>query len=241
MKRISTVVLGLILFVSLSYSADVYIKQQSHTDAFSVMGQSQPAKDEVNHIWLGDNKMATHGPDQSVIIDLNDKKMYMINHQNKTYVEMDLPLDISQYFPPQFSQMMGSITVSVNPTGETKKIGDWNCTGYDVEMNIMMMTTEQKVWASTDVPFDWKMYSEKMLPKLIQSTMMLGEDSAQEFMKIKGFQIMTESTMNMMGTDVKSTSEVVEITKKNPPAGTYDPPSDYEKRDKFSMQDMQRR
>lgn len=241
MKRTLTIVLTLILFVSLSYSAEVYIKQQSHTDAFEMMGQSQPAKDEISHIWLGENKMATHGKDQSVIINLNDKKMYMINHQNKSYVEMDLPLDISQYFPPQFSQMMSNITVKVNPTGESEKIRDWKCTGYDVEMNIMMMTTKQKIWASTDVPFDWKMYSEKMLPKLIQSTMMLGEDSAEEFMKIKGFQIKTESTMNMMGTDVKSTSEVVEITKKNAPAGTFDPPSDYEKRDKFSMQDLQRR
>jgi hypothetical protein len=108
-------------------------------------------------------------------------------------------------------------------------------------MNIMMMTTKQKIWASTDVPFDWKLYSEEMLPKIIQSTMFLGEESAKEFMKIKGFQIKTESTMNMMGTNVKSTSEVVEISKKNAPAGTFDPPSDYEKRDKFSMQDMQRR
>jgi len=241
MKRIFNIIFILFLFASLSYSADVYVKQQSHTDAFEVMGQSQPAKDEVNHIWLGNDKMATHGKEQSVIINLNDEKMYMINHQNKTYVEMDLPLDISQYFPPQFSQMMGSITVKVTPTNESVKIREWNCSGYDVEMNIMMMTTKQKIWASTDVPFDWKMYSEKMLPKLIQSTMMLGEDSAEEFMKIKGFQIKTESTMNMMGTDVKSTSEVVEITEKDAPAGTYQPPSDYEKRDKFSMQEMQRR
>ncbi|MFW6124190.1 MAG: DUF4412 domain-containing protein [Acidobacteriota bacterium] len=241
MKKTLTIIFTFILFASLSYAADVYIKQESHTDAFEMMGQSQPATDEVNHIWLGENKMATHGTDQSVIINLNDKKMYMINHQDKTYVEMDLPLDISQYFPQQFSQMISSITVKVNPTDETKTIGDWKCTGYDVEMNIMMMTTKQKIWASTDVPFDWKIYSEEMLPKLIQSTMFLDEESAQEFMKIKGFQIKSESTMDMMGANVKSTSEVVEITEKTAPEGTFDPPTDYEKKDKFSMQDMQRR
>ncbi len=241
MKKTLTIILALLVFATVSFSAEVYIQQKTHTDAVEMMGQSQPAKDEINHIWLADNKMATHGTDQSVIINLDKNKMYMINHQDKTYVEMDLPLDMSKYFPPQFSQMMGSITVKVTPTGETQKIGAWNCTGYDVDLTIMMMTQKQKIWASTDVPFDWNMYSEKMLPKLIQSTMMLGEDSAKEFMKIKGFQIKTESTMNVMGNEMKSYSEVIEITKKNAPAGTFDPPSDYEKKDQFSMQDMQRR
>ncbi|MBD3414178.1 MAG: DUF4412 domain-containing protein [Candidatus Aminicenantes bacterium] len=241
MKKTLSVVFVFILFASISYSAEVYIQQKSHTDAVEMMGQSQPARDDINHIWLGKDKMATHGKDQSVIIKLNDNKMYWVNHQNKTYVEMDLPLDMSQYFPPQFSQMMSNISVKVTPTGEKKKIGDWNCTGYDVDMTIMMMNQKQKIWASTDVPFDWKNYTEKMLPELIQSTMFLNEESAKEFMKIKGFQIRTESVMNVMGTDIKSSSEVVEITKKNAPAGTFTPPSDYEKKDKFSMQDMQRR
>jgi hypothetical protein len=150
-------------------------------------------------------------------------------------------LDMSKYFPPQFAQMMSSITVKVTPTGETQKIGNWNCSGYDVEMNIMMMTTQQKVWATMDVPFDWNMYAEKILPKFIQGTMMLSDESVKEFMKIKGFQIRTESTMNVMGNEMKSYSEVVEITKKNAPAGTFDPPSDYEKKDQFSIEDMQRR
>lgn len=241
MKKILLIVFTLTLLASLSLAAEVYIQQKSHTDAIEMMGQSQPARDEVTHIWLGKDKMATHGTDQSVIINLNDNKMYWINHQAKSYVEMDLPLDMSQYFPPQFSQMMSNITVKVTPTGETKKIGDWNCSGYDVDINIMMMNQSQKIWASTEVPFSWKDYSEKMLPKLIQSTMMLNEESAKEFMKIKGFQIKTESTMDMMGTEVKSTSEVVEITEKNAPAGTFIPPSDYEKKDKFSMEDMQKR
>ncbi|HHF51398.1 MAG: DUF4412 domain-containing protein [Candidatus Aminicenantes bacterium] len=241
MKKTLTIILSLLVFAAVSFSAEVYIKQQTHTDAIEMMGQSQPAKDEVNHMWLADNKMATHGTDQSVIINLDKSKMYMINHQTKTYVEMDLPLDISKYFPPQFAQMMSSITIKVTPTGETQKIGNWNCSGYDVDSTIMMMNQKQKIWASTDVPFDWNMYAEKMLPKLMQGTMMLSEESVKEFMKIKGFQIRTESTMNVMGNEMKSYSEVIEITKKNAPAGTFDPPSDYEKKDQFSMEDMQKR
>jgi len=241
MKRASLIFSALFLMASISYSFEVYIQQKSHTDAVEMMGQSQPAKDEISHLWLGEDRMASHGLEQSVIINLKDNKMYMINHQEKIYIEMELPLDISKYFPPQFSQMMKNMTVEVNPTEEMKKIGDWNCTRYDVEVNIMMMVTNQKVWASTEVPFDWKLYSEKMLPKLIQGTMMLSEDSAEEFMKIKGFQIKTESSMNIMGTEVKSLSEVVEITEKDAPAGTFDPPSDYEKKEKFTMEDLQRK
>ena len=58
-------------------------------------------------------------------------------------------------------------------------------------------------------------------------------------MKIKGFWISSETTMEMMGAKIRTTSEVVEISKKTPPAGVYSVPAGYTKQDKLSMQDMQ--
>jgi len=241
MKRIITVILVLFAFSTVSLTADIYIKQKQHTDEFSMMGQTQPAKDEISDMWIGKDKFAMHGKEMSIIIDLNAKKMYMINHKNKSYVAMDLPLDLSKYFPPQLQQMMQGVTVKVNPTGEKKTINNWKCEGYDVKMNIMMMDMTQKVWASTDVPFDWKAFNEKMFPQFTQAMMRLDEDAVQEFLKIKGFQIRTEMTMSIMGTDMKQWTEVVEISKKSAPAGTYSFPEGYAKKDKFDMADMQKR
>lgn len=240
MKKTLMVIFVICFLLAPLFAAEVYIKQNTHSDAFSMMGRNQPARDQVNHIWLGDNRMAMHGDEQSIIIDLDKKVMFMIQHQTKTYVEMTLPLDIDKYWPAQMSQMFQNMTVSVTPTGETQKIDQWNCKGYDVTMNMMMMEMKLKVWASPDVPFDWKNYNEKMMPQITQAMMRLSEEAVKEYSKIDGYQIKTEMTMNIGGANMKTTSEVVEITKKSAPAGTYTVPAGYEKKDMFSMQDMQR-
>ena len=241
MKRIwIAAILVFTVAVSSGLAADFYIKQISHTDAMSMMGQQQPARDDVIHMWLGEDKMAMDMPQMKIIIDLDKDVMYWANHQNKSYVEMTLPLDLEKYFPAQMLQMMGDVDISVEPSGESKKIASWDCSGYDVTMNIMMMEMNQKVWASTDVPFDWKEYSQKMMPKISQAMMRLGEDALQEMMKIEGFQIRTELSMNMMGSEMKSWQEVQEISKQTAPAGTYTVPEGYTKKDKLDLADIQR-
>lgn len=241
MRKILAVTLMPLIFSGAMLYADIYIKQNAHTDAFSMMGREMAAKDDVNHMWVSKNKMAVLGTEQSIILNLDDNLMYMVLHQNRSYVEMALPLDLSQYFPPQIQQMMGNVTVSVSPTGEETKVGDWNCHGYDVTIDIMMMTMKQKIWASKDVPFDWKDYTERMLPQLTQAMFRLSGDSIKEFEKIEGFQIKTEITMDMMGSEMKSWMEVVEISDKSAPVGTYSVPEGYAKKDKFTLTDMQRR
>jgi hypothetical protein len=65
--------------------------------------------------------------------------------------------------------------------------------------------------------------------------MMLDDASVKEFSKIKGYQIATETTGEIMGAKMHSTTEVVEISKKNAPAGIYAPPTGYTKTTSVSM------
>jgi len=44
-----------------------------------------------------------------------------------------------------------------------------------------------------------------------------------------------------MGTDMESWTEVVEISEKAAPTGTYSVPESYSKKDKFGMKDLQKR
>ncbi len=234
-------VLALLILFSIPTIADIYIKQISHTDAFAMMGQEQPARDDSIYMWLGKDKMTVEMPQMKVIINIAENVMYWISHQDKSYVEMALPLDVEQYFPAQMTQLMKNVKVTVTPTDEKQKIGEWECQAYEVVMNIMMMDMKQKIWASTDVPFDWKEYSLEMLPKLSQATMGLPEEAVQEMSKIQGFQIKTETIMDVPGNEMKSWQEVQEITKKNAPEGTYAPPEGYRKKDKLDMMDIQKR
>lgn len=243
MKKALVIVL-LVLTPFLLVRADVYIKSNMHTDPVSMMGQTTPAQDVVTEQWMNDDMLAMHMGDRSSIIDFKNGKMFMVNHGDKTYIETALPLDMAKLLPPELAQMMGGMmkmTVSVQPNGQTRQVGQWKCSGYDVAITMMMMPMKMTVWATPEVAFDFKKYMEKGYANLLKAQMMLDESALQEMMKVNGFWILTETTVEMMGAKSSSRTEVLEIAKKTPPAGAYAVPEGYKKTDRLSMQDLQRR
>jgi Domain of unknown function (DUF4412) len=242
MKKLC-VLFSLVLVLAAFASADIYIKSKTHTDAFAVMGQSQPAKDETTEQWFGEDKFAAITPGQSMVVDLKKNMFYLIMHSNKTYIESPLPFDFAKVVAPQMAQMMSQMmkmTVSVTPNNQTKTIGQWNCSGYDVAINMMMMPMKMSVWASTDVPFDVEKFM-KLYTNVIKAQLRLDDAAIQEMMKVKGYWIATETNAEIMGAKMHNTTEVVEITKKSADPSVYAVPAGYAKKDKLTMQDMQNR
>lgn len=233
-------IFGAVLILAAFVSADVYIKSKTHTDAFSIMGQSQPAKDETVEQWFGNDKFAHLGSEMSSIVDLKNNVMFLVNHKDKTYVETELPLDIAKLMPPEMAQMMGAMmkmTVAVKPTGETKTIGQWKCSGYDVSIQMMMMPMKMAVWASTDVPMDMEKFS-KMYANVLKAQLRLDDAALQEMAKIKGYWIASETTAEMMGAKIRTTTEVIEITNKTPNPSVYAVPQGYTKTQFLDMKGM---
>jgi hypothetical protein len=232
--------ISMVLVLAVFASADIYVKSKMHTDPVSMMGQTQPAKDSISEQWIGDDKFANVSEEQSTIIDLKKNVMYLISHKEKTYVEAPLPLDITKLLPPEMAQMaaMMKMTITVTPTGQTKTIGQWKCSEYDVSMTMMMMPVKMKVYASTDVPFDVDSYMQKMYSNVLKAQLRLDDASLQEMLKIKGFWIASETSVEMMGAKSRSTTEVVEISKKAPTTDVYAVPAGYKKTEKLSMKGM---
>jgi len=237
------VMLVIVAVAALSLSADVYIKTKTHTDAMSVMGQNTPASDAISEAWIGDKAFATITPEQTIIIDLGNNKAYMVNPKSKTYVETDLPLDFAKILPPQAAAMAGMLkmTATVTPTTETKKIGTWNCTGYDVNLTIMGMAMKMRSWVSADVPFDYADFNARFLANMLKGQMRLDDASAKEFAKMKGYQIASDMTGDIMGAKMHTATEVMEITKKAPPAGVYTYPAGFTKTATLNLEDLQKR
>lgn len=227
-----------VLAAALLLPADVYIKTNVRTDAFEMMGQKQPAKDEVTEQWVNNSQLFNKQGERVTILDMKKNVMYIINLKEKSYVETALPLDMAKLLPPEAAQMaaMMKVTVKVTPNGQSKKIGQWNCSGYDVDMNMMMMKMKMAIWASTDVPFDWKVFS-KMYTN-VSKMQFMDDASIAEFAKIKGFQIGSEMSMDMMGSKMKVVSQVVEISQKPAPAGLYSVPAGFTKEKSLSMKDI---
>jgi len=243
MKKIIAVSLMVLAFASFA-AADIYVKSKMHSDPMSIMGQSQPAQDSFSEQWIGESRFAMLSEKNSSVLDLNKNILYIINHKAKTYIEAPLPFDFTSLLPAQMASMMSGMmkmTVTVAPTGLKKTVGTWTCDEYDVAMNMMMMPMKMKVCATTDVPFDLKGYMEKVYGTYLKAQFRLDDASAKEMMKIQGFWIASETSMEMMGAKIHTTTEVIEISSKTPPAGVYSVPAGYTKQAKLSMQDMQQR
>jgi len=246
--------LGLFLVVAcvvvpLAAQADVYIKQKNHTDGFSIMGQSQPAKDELLVIWMGKDKARLdQGDDTSIIIRMDKKVMYAINHAEMKYSEFPYSetgdilsaaiagSDLSGEEQAQAQKMMKGFAqmmqpkVSVTETGETQKIKNWKCKKYIMTMKMMGTTSTSEIWATEDVKIDYELYKTlglSMMPKTPGLDKML-----EEMKKIKGLTVLSTGTTSMMGTDVKTTQELLEVSEKQAPAGTYEVPTGYKKENK---------
>ncbi|UCE40545.1 MAG: hypothetical protein JSV17_13970 [Candidatus Aminicenantes bacterium] len=234
------------VIVPLSIQADVYIKQKNHTDGFSMMGQSQPAQDDLFVTWMAKDKARMdHGEDSTIIIWMDKKVMYMIDHAEMRYTEMPIDSkgdifssaisasDLSDEEQAQAKKMMEGFAkmmkpkVSVKETGETQKIKNWDCKKYIMTMSMMGTTTKYETWATEDIKIDYELYRNLTFSVMGQTPGI--EDMVKEMEKIKGIVVLSTGTMSMMGTDVKSSQELLEVSDKAAPGGTYEVPEGYKK------------
>lgn len=232
MKKTLLLTMAALMFCFSAYG-DFFIKTKTHTDEAEMMGQKYPARDEISEQWIGDGQFQHSTPALTIILDWKQDKMFLLYHKSKTYVETALPLDMTKIMTEQQIAMlkMWKISATVTPANETKKIGQWDCTGYDVTSVVGMMSMKARNWAATVVAFDYTFFQEKIYPALFQATMgqKVDEQTLSEFLKIKGFSISQEITFLMGESSFRMTTLVEEITEKAAPAGIYVVPADYRK------------
>ena len=229
---ISGLVVVCMFFSASLIQADTFIRSKKHTDSFTMMGQTTPAKDEIVTTWMSKDKYQIDGaPGQSFIVRLDESKIYIVTHAKKMFSAIDLPVDWSKIFPPETQQMadqwmqMFKMTATVTDTGETKNIRGWNCRKY--LMNLQgMMSANTEIWATKDIKIDYGAY--KKFNESVMSITPMFKDLAGEMKKVEGYTVSSVTTMNMMGAKVKTTEEVIEASEKRAPGGIYDIPAGYE-------------
>lgn len=236
-------VMCLVILLSQQFAlADIYLKQKQKTDAFSMMGQKQPAQEFETESWMSDSAMCTQMGDKGVLIKENGS-MIMLDHVGKTYAEMNMnyekmaeasgeKMDAENMASlKQFMGKMMDIKISVEPTGEKKQINGYHCQKYIQTIEMGMGTNKSVIWATTDIEVDADVYAKfaaLMLanqPGMEQSI----DKIVHEMKKIKGVQVLNESTMNMMGEEIKSSVALLEIKEGKAPSNAFSIPKDYKK------------
>ena len=223
---------------------DTFIKQVTHTDAFEVMGQKQPAEDDTCTIWLAKDKAYMTGEDNKVSILRADKGvMYFVDHEKKAYAEMPIEdvgdikkmagLEDDEEAAQAAEMMQGlvagmmSMKVTVTPTDEKKEIKGWSAKKYLVEIKMPMGSTKSEVWATEDIKIDYDIYRAVSNASVAQ---MPGfQEALEELKKVEGMTVLSVDEAQVMGTSVKTTTALLECSSKSAPSGIFDVPKDYRK------------
>jgi hypothetical protein len=215
------------------------MKGKQHTDSFTMAGKTEPAKDEETTTWMNDKSLRHNSPEQSVLILFDKSMVYMIDHSKKKYSE--IPFSTFETVTtaaqmdglPDFVKDMMKMTIIVEPTTETKTIGSWNCKKYKQTLKNSMMGSESEVWATTDVKLNADLYKKYTTTMLAFASGMMNSlgDMSKEFQKIQGISVFTKTVSTVMNNQITSTSEITEIKENSAPAGTYEVPPKYKKKD----------
>jgi len=247
-RRVATIGLAALLCATVACPgmalADIFMKQKHHTGSFQIMGQTQPAKESIQNIWMTDTVIRNDSEQQSVIVRLDKQTVTMIDHAKKAYAEMPLNLDkavgqmggekMTKEQKDAMSGMMQSMmkfSMKVTETGEKKKIGAWNCRKYIQKLDTAMGPTTTEVWATEDIKVKGDIFAKY---SAIMMTMQPGlkESMAQvmqETKKIKGVTVLTSSTSSMMGATLKTTMQLLEFKEGKAPAAIGAVPAGYKK------------
>lgn len=233
----------LMLTIPLAAGADLCVKQNSHTDSYYYGGVTNPSEDEESVMWISADKVAVTGETRSVIIDLPAKSMFFINHNDSTYAEMTLPMDWSQVVDPQLLARLNMFKRQgeIKATEEKKKIGEWECEGYEVSSWIPYMDTrfderEMTVWVTEDVPIDLGKYNE--MTTELYKLRNYSDAMIEEMKKIEGVEVASEGVIYMRGFTVNTEDKLIEMFEEDPPPDVYSVPKGYSKKDILTIQDL---
>lgn len=253
MKARETLRLALLCMICLTalpglIHADIYLKYRQHTDAFEMMGQTQPEKESVRETWISRDMVRTDEGPQTMIMRMDRKLIYLLDNQSRTYAEF--PMDMERMaeqaieedqemtaqekeeakdFVEEMMQGMGDFSISVQDTGETKKIGGWTCRKYIQTTSTAMGPSETQLWATRDIKLDYS-----LLHRMAAASMMMmpgGRETVDDFLKeikkIEGVTVYSVSTASMMDAQIRTTQELLDYSDREAGEEFYEIPENY--------------
>jgi len=237
-------ILSVVTLVPGQALADIFMKQKHHTGSVTMMGQTQPARDSIQSVWITPDVMRNDSKEASVIIRLDKKTMTMIDHGTRTYTEMPMDMGkameqagggkMSREEKEAMAGMMKGMmkfSMTVSDTGEKKKIGSWNCRKYIQKMDMAMGPSRTELWATEDIKVKDDLFARysaimmTMQPGLRESM----DQVLKETKKIKGVMVQSDTSTTMMGTTVKSSVKLLEFKEGKAPADITAIPKGYRK------------
>ena len=221
-------------------AADIKVVKKTHQDGFTIMGQTQPPEDREQTTWIGNDRMYMDQSGTTTIVRLDLMKLYVVDHDTKSYHVLDLPVDLSKLVPPEMQPMLAMMQfeVTVTPTEERKQVGEWNARRYDMTMTSQMFSMKTTMWVTKVAGYNPEAFNSMYVH--LNSLQPGMADAVKEMTKIEGLVVEQNGVLTMMGNEVGTSEKTISIDDMAAPSGTYEPPADYTEKPFDFMARMQR-
>ena len=175
--------------------------------------------------WIGNQRYARadtlNGITTIVRGDLN--KMYIVMHEPKEVLEIDLPFVLPDYLQPLFDEV--AMNWELNRLPEQQRIGSWNCTKVLLSGR-GTINVDIELWVTDKSGIDTSTF-HTMVGDALKASALYREMGEKLNSIAPNFAIKTITTVEQFGLKTRTEAEVQSIVEDTAPAGTYDPPEDY--------------
>lgn len=202
----------------IAQAQDLYVEQCVQI----TVSDGQPTQEMPFKIWVTPDKMRV---DQSLaggitIIMRSDLGKIWVIHANRY---MERPLAELQKSAEAASKMLGdaNMQIDLKTTGNTRKIGEWNCQEYLLSVTGGMPIALQ-IWVTPEVKIDSSLYA-KMNEAMGANPMM--SPILQRMREIPGYPIETVTKVAMGGQVMESTTTVKKISQKKIDPSVFELPT----------------
>lgn len=228
----SLLLASLLFFLASPAAADSLLTVRTHVDAFEILGKREPARDGEIRIWVGEAGARRDDGTTSAVLRTDRRKLYVIDHEARTYSVLDLPVDLARLTPPPQRPLLDQlvvatrVNVSLSETSERRKLGSFEARRFNVSVSGPQgKIFDSTFWVSAQVPgFE----AANRVAASVASLQPGSADWAAKLENLPGFPVLQETTLTLEGTRVKSREELVSVETKNPPAGSYEIPQGYQ-------------
>jgi hypothetical protein len=188
-------------------TADTRITSEERTQF--TMGERNSDTTTETTLWFGKDRSSRLTPDGRMISRLDRGEAYLINDAQKSYNV----IRIERREAP-----------IAKKSAETTKIGRWSAWRYDLDFEVSPGETGHAIlWMSTDVDVDLEVY--RAYARSVAKAM--GMSWLESLAGLPGYPVLQEMTVG----PVRITTRLLSIAEETPPAGLYDPPANYERKE----------
>jgi hypothetical protein len=227
--------LGILLALASPSIADVLLTRIRNADEFIFESRVSPgAVNQKVEIWIGSDRIRRDDGKTALILRLDQKKLYLVNHAEKTYAATDLRQEGGRWLATATFVSSGpdkdvwTLHAKVEPTGETRKIGSWQAAKHRVVLSNEAGTGNRlrvDWWIDPDLKVEDA--ALRTLMRLLASFGPTGDEWLATVLAVPGHPVLYERVEKQPEVDVKIREELKSIKEGEAPMGTYDPPAGY--------------